>query len=274
MLSLLTQRLALRASPFPVTAGVRARVLPVTMSLTRTLITPSRVAFAAAKTGATDDVKPKKTLRKTAATAEKKATNTKKTAAKATKPKKTESKKAVPKPKKKAPEPKLTLLTIKVPKDKQPPKRPTSPYFIFLAERRKQLSLKATSMTEAQEISRRLAQEWKALSDEQKQLYIERHQALLPEYEKALKEYADNTDPTLIKAWDKQRKAKGKFGVPADARPRAEPTGYAKFVREFFKTYTPSGDFNSAIMKSQATMTAAAARWRSMSAEEKARYNH
>jgi len=63
---------------------------------------------------------------------------------------------------------------------KDGPKRPKNAYMLFCDDNRKELHDKGLKMTE---ISKKLGQRWKNLTDEQKLPYIEKHNELVQEFQ-------------------------------------------------------------------------------------------
>ncbi|KAJ5075158.1 high mobility group protein dsp1 [Anaeramoeba ignava] len=73
-------------------------------------------------------------------------------------------------------------------KNLQKPKRPLSAYFIFCRENREIIKQQNPNMR-AVELTKQLAEIWKSLTDEEKQIYQDQAQQLKNEYEIALRDY-------------------------------------------------------------------------------------
>ncbi|KAI6103156.1 high mobility group box domain-containing protein [Pisolithus croceorrhizus] len=166
--------------------------------------------------------------------------------------------------------------TTRVNKDDLPPKRPTPPYFLFLAKFRKDIdsdgSLNESSVVE---ITKRGGEVWASLTQAEKQRYYDEYEVLRSQHIKAREKYFNELDPSVLKAINKQRKARGKPRIRGLPRQPAPLTPYMRFAVAFRST-----DEGNAILQDRASSErpmlrlgrAAGERWRSMSDEEKYPY--
>ena len=73
-------------------------------------------------------------------------------------------------------------------KDKDAPKRATSPFFFFIQERRAKLK-KENPEFDNKELIRRISKEWNDMTDDERQIYIEKGDADRKRYEEEKKIY-------------------------------------------------------------------------------------
>merc|ERR1711981_905437 len=81
----------------------------------------------------------------------------------------------------------------KAPKDKNAPKKPLTPFFLFSQEKRKEVVEENPTFKLAQ-IGKRMGQMWRELSQEQKDVYIARQKTAMVEYKKVRAEYEKTED--------------------------------------------------------------------------------
>ncbi|KAL5483428.1 hypothetical protein ACEPAI_8659 [Sanghuangporus weigelae] len=179
--------------------------VPVTQ-ITRSF-SVSSVAWARAGAAATASKKKASTKK---APANKKSTtkSAKKPASKKKKAKK--SLRPPGRPKKKVVKKKEGPVRIR-PGDK-PPKRPAASYGVFTTEQLKseQVPEGTTSTQYIANKAKEVSASWRALSEQEKQPYIEQAAAAAADYKRRLEEYIKTTDPQIIKEINRRRSEKGK----------------------------------------------------------------
>merc|ERR1711861_7520 len=76
----------------------------------------------------------------------------------------------------------------KAPKDKNAPKKPLTPFFLFSQEKREEVS-KANPEMKLAQIGKKMGELWRGLSDEEKAPYKERTQKAMEAYKAVRAEY-------------------------------------------------------------------------------------
>ncbi|KAI0916549.1 hypothetical protein AcW1_010112 [Taiwanofungus camphoratus] len=246
MLSIIAQRVGLRN---PALHLAKLRPLPLSTRpqnglLTRTFLTTAYLAFADAQTSA-----------KRATTGAKRGTaSSKKVAAKAKRVAKSPATKTAKKPAKKPTEKtvarKPALAKMKISKEDLPPKRPASAWILYHQEYIKSRG-RPKSPDELQSLAKEASVGWKALSDQEKQKYRDESESRLSAYHSSLEEYVKKVDPSIFKAINIQRKAKGqrRINTPAAVTskiPKRPLSPYIQFTLEYRRnmTATPPSDLH------------------------------
>ncbi|KAH9944636.1 hypothetical protein B0H21DRAFT_452111 [Amylocystis lapponica] len=265
MLSFIAQRVALRAPTLNATNLSRARVVPILPLATRSqhhaLSTSASLLAAAAQ--------------RKAAPAAKRATSAKKPATRAKKP----AKKAVAakKPAKrvaaKKKEPPTTLKSMKIAKEDRPPKGPPTPYLMFFTEFLKENGVKGEPGAAAASAA---GAAWRALSDAEKQAYLEQARSLREKHKEVLVDYIKNTDERIVKALNVQRLVKGKTRVLGTyqgepLRKQRAPRAFSRFIHEHYSEVDVPSDLIGA-HKGRHIFVTLAQKWRGLSDTEKASY--
>ncbi|KAI6026485.1 hypothetical protein BKA83DRAFT_9148 [Pisolithus microcarpus] len=159
--------------------------------------------------------------------------------------------------------------TTRVDKEDLPPKRPTPPYFIFLSKFRKNTdSIGSLNESNVVEITRRCSEAWASLTQGRKAVLKSQHL-------KAKEKYFNELDPSILRAINKQRKARGKPKLRGLPKQPALLTPYMRFAVAFRST-----DEGNAILQDKTSSErsilrlgrVAGERWRGMSEEEKYPY--
>ncbi|PCH37150.1 hypothetical protein WOLCODRAFT_140741 [Wolfiporia cocos MD-104 SS10] len=278
MLPWLAQRIAPRVAPLNLarvsmrtTSSLLAAQAPIQ---TRSFLTATRIAFADAK----ESTKSKRIAAgaKSGRTIAKRTTKTAAAKKKTAAAKKTKTAKAKPakdvKPKIKAKKPKKrpTLMNMKIPKEAQPPKKPSSAYLLFASERAKGLGL--NSLETAMAAARESSVLWRAMSEAEQRVWLDRATVLRDAYDRELKEWIRNADSRILQAYQVQRKAKGHHALPREYVKRFSGSGYNFFVKEYSKTYA-STEGAEGVKLGQEIFSRAAGEWKQLSDVQKARYN-
>jgi len=99
-----------------------------------------------------------------------------------------------PAPKKRAPAKKKKPAKKKTKRDPNAPKKPSTAYMYFLSEKRPEYKEKYEGMSLI-ELLRKIANEWKQLSDEEKKPYVDKHLEDKKRYEKEMKNYTEQIAP-------------------------------------------------------------------------------
>ncbi|KAL5521171.1 hypothetical protein ACEPAG_9093 [Sanghuangporus baumii] len=173
------------------------------------------------------------------------AASKKKTSSKEAPAKKKSATKSVKKPAGKKKKAKKSLRSPRRPKKKvikkegpvrirpgdKPPKRPAASYGVFISDQLKseQVPEGTTSIQYIANKSREVGASWRALSEQEKQPYIERAAAAAADYKRRLEEYIKNTDPKIIKEINRRRSEKGKTKLK---RLHRHTNGYLLFTLE------------------------------------------
>ncbi|KAI0916550.1 hypothetical protein AcV5_003006 [Taiwanofungus camphoratus] len=234
MLSIIAQRVGLRN---PALHLAKLRPLPLSTRpqnglLTRTFLTTAYLAFADAQTSA-----------KRATTGAKRGTaSSKKVAAKAKRVAKSPATKTAKKPAKKPTEKtvarKPALAKMKISKEDLPPKRPASAWILYHQEYIKSRG-RPKSPDELQSLAKEASVGWKALSDQEKQKYRDESESRLSAYHSSLEEYVKKVDPSIFKAINIQRKAKGqrRINTPAAVTSKIPKRPLSPYIQFVFITF-------------------------------------
>jgi len=99
----------------------------------------------------------------------------------------------------------------KRPKDPNAPKRPKSSY-LFFCEDKRVLVKEAEPELKATEVTSKLGQLWKALSEKQKQKYVKKAEQAKEDYNEEMKSYVRPSDEELAKLEASKPKRKGSKG--------------------------------------------------------------
>ena len=87
----------------------------------------------------------------------------------------------------------VSLNKVKKVKDPNAPKKPPNAYFLFQTEMREQMKKKvevdAAAQVDHKQFMSSVADQWKALDQEQKQPFIDRQEILKAEYKAAMENY-------------------------------------------------------------------------------------
>ncbi|KAI0916548.1 hypothetical protein AcW1_010112 [Taiwanofungus camphoratus] len=273
MLSIIAQRVGLRN---PALHLAKLRPLPLSTRpqnglLTRTFLTTAYLAFADAQTSA-----------KRATTGAKRGTaSSKKVAAKAKRVAKSPATKTAKKPAKKPTEKtvarKPALAKMKISKEDLPPKRPASAWILYHQEYIKSRG-RPKSPDELQSLAKEASVGWKALSDQEKQKYRDESESRLSAYHSSLEEYVKKVDPSIFKAINIQRKAKGqrRINTPAAVTskiPKRPLSPYIQFTLEYRRnmTATPPSDLHGLDLGRWYSKQCGQ-QWKSMTEEQKKPY--
>ncbi|KAI6032663.1 hypothetical protein F5J12DRAFT_180517 [Pisolithus orientalis] len=244
MLSLLAQRVSVSLAP---------RFAAVVPLARRTLLTTPQLQFPPLAT------KSKKTA---GSDGSKKASPRKKSTKETRKPTKAKKKSA----------------TTRVSKEDLPPKRPSPPYFIFLSKFRKDTLSKGSlseSETNVVEMTKRGGEAWASLTQAEKQPYFDEYEVLKAQHAKAREKYFNELDPNVLRAINKQRKARGKPKLRGLPKQPALLTPYMRFAGAFRTTAEGNAilqDKTNSELPVLRLGRIAGERWRSMSDEEKFPY--
>ncbi|KAL4080094.1 hypothetical protein V8B97DRAFT_2002566 [Scleroderma yunnanense] len=164
---------------------------------------------------------------------------------------------------------------FRVSKDDLPPKRPSTPFVLFFIKHTKDAATNGIRKDEPVTVlAKRAGEAWAAMTIAEKQPYFDEHETLKTQYEKAREQYFDNVDPEVLKAINKQRKARG--------LPRVGHVGLGKSqclpsTTRFMKTFRDSSE-GLALLQDKTNpeprpiirvSRAAGQRWRNMSDEDK-----
>lgn len=189
--------------------------------------TPS-LAFPTKKTAGR-----KTATKKTSSTTKKattKKTATRKVAASKKKPaKKAARKKAAPKKKQAAKKKPAVKKLFKLPKDQRPPKRPATALALYMQEYFAAQSTKGLPLKVTRDRMTAGAQEWNNLSATEKQRYYDRVSALREQYKTDYLLWFRNTDPKVVRAYNKTLRLKGKRPIRRPEGGRRPPTPYIRF---------------------------------------------
>ncbi|KAJ1963718.1 hypothetical protein GGI12_001880 [Dipsacomyces acuminosporus] len=185
------------------------------------------------------------------------------------------AKKAVKKPAKKTKGPtKAELVETFI----RPPKAPASAYALFIADISQSLKKPGVS-TLVTDIARVASQNWRSLSDAEKQKYQQKHEVLKTEHEKTLHEWWSNADAKLVKLENRRRRRFNKSLVEEGAKgtkyqllkdPFAPKRPGSAYVIYFKEKLAALGTLSRDDLTSQAKITAT--QWKSLSDAERAPY--
>ncbi|KAI9438520.1 hypothetical protein H4582DRAFT_1949191 [Lactarius indigo] len=156
-------------------------------------------------------------------------------------------------------------ITIK-PGDR-PPKRPVTPFVLWLLEWIR-AQPKADGLLTSQNYFRQGAQAWHTVSEHDKLRYKEKSESLKTEYQRRMAEWHEKTDPAVLRELNRHRATKGlpRIRRPSRDRPLSSFFRYFQEVRENTPR-TQEQDDNKVLAK------LAGEQWRAMSEAEKAKYN-
>ncbi|KAK7434670.1 hypothetical protein VKT23_020078 [Stygiomarasmius scandens] len=215
----------------------------------RHFLTSARLQLAA-----TTDGKPTKS-KSTAKGTKPKSAAKKNPAAKKSAQKKTPTKRvAAKKPKK--PTFDRTLMT--------PPKRPSSPYFIFNTERFRAANIK--NLDEAKVVAKETSDLWKSMSDGEKQVYSEKSVLARAEYLKAYEEWYKSLPRGYFLEINKRRVAKGKSRLHRPTTlPKSPSPPWTAFMKEYRAKRGITGRFTESLPEIHSA-------WKSLPEDEKAVY--
>ncbi|TFK69985.1 hypothetical protein BDN72DRAFT_878061 [Pluteus cervinus] len=195
-----------------------------------------------------------------------KGTTAKKTKAEATtKPKKRTLKKRAVVKKKPAKKPVKKPLVVKP--NMLPPKKAISPYFRFYQSYLSGLP-KPTSVEEVRVLASQCAQAWRALSESEKQPYVDAFAVDRIEHDKKRMEWFNNVDPAVLRAINKRKVAKGNRKIIKPRNPDAPKrpmTSFFLFANDHRHSIDPS-------LKTTDKAKKLGEAWKSLPAEEKERY--
>jgi hypothetical protein len=110
----------------------------------------------------------------------------------------------------------------KRPKDPNAPKRPKSSY-LFFCEDKRDLVKEAEPDLKATEVTSKLGQLWKALSDKQKQKYVKKAEQAKEHYNDEMKSYVRPSDEELAKLEESKPKRKGSKGSKGKRKESGAP---------------------------------------------------
>ena len=120
----------------------------------------------------------------------------------------------------------------KRPKDPNAPKRPKSSY-LFFCEDKRDLVKEAEPDLKATEVTSKLGQLWKALSDKQKQKYVKKADQAKEHYNEEMKSYVRPSDEELAKFKPKRKGSKGSKGKRKESgAPKRPMTAFLLFSME------------------------------------------
>ncbi|KAL4063452.1 hypothetical protein J3A83DRAFT_4379488 [Scleroderma citrinum] len=163
---------------------------------------------------------------------------------------------------------------FRVSKDDLPPKRPSTPFVLFFIKHTKDAATNGIRKDEPVTVlAKRAGEAWAAMTIAEKQPYFDEHETLKTQYEKAREQYFDNVDPEVLKAINKQRKARGLPRVRGPTKPTHLLSPYMRFM----KTFRDSSE-GLALLQDKTNpeprpiirvSRAAGQRWRNMSDEDK-----
>ncbi|KAF8880506.1 hypothetical protein BD779DRAFT_1473802 [Infundibulicybe gibba] len=238
----------------------------VAQSAHRTFVTTPRLGLPIKVNAAKPDAVKPKAAKGTKPTAESEKKTPKKRVVAGKKPVKKPKKKPTVASKKPAKSEITPVLTIT--SEMKPPKRGPTSYLLFF-QRFLAQHPKVQSIEEMSRFTKTVGQAWHALSDAEKQPYVEQAARQNLVYERERAEWFAHVDPAVLRELDKRQKAKGK---PKLTRPR-DPTkskvplsGYMTFAMEFRRTVEPGVP-----MIEVARQTGAA--WNALPVSERAEYN-
>ncbi|EIN05449.1 hypothetical protein PUNSTDRAFT_122362 [Punctularia strigosozonata HHB-11173 SS5] len=208
---------------------------------------------------------PKTAGRKKTTTTTKSTTKTKPKAKKAAPKKKVASKAVAKKPKarKVKPAKKVPVYKPSMIRD-GPPKRPPSPFILFSLKYRAGMDLKGDRQKVIQS-SKDAGAAWRALTEHEKQAFVDENQALQPAYREKLAEYTKNADITIIKALNKKRVEAGKPRIRIHKAHPKPMTSFLRFYQEQLAKRSPD-------MPVKEVTRAAAQTWKTMTEAEKKPY--
>ncbi|KAG6336221.1 hypothetical protein ID866_2872 [Astraeus odoratus] len=194
--------------------------------------------------------------------------------------KESSSSKKTPKAETKKPAKAKAETVNRVSKEDLPPKRPASPYLIFYAKYRDELTKKHGNDVEkignAVTLAKRAGEAWTSMAQEDKQSYYNEYEVMKTQYEKNREKYFNEVDPNVLKEINKNRKSRGMSKLRNPNQTATKPL--TPFMR--FAVWFRSSPEGRAIMedKSQSekpvirASRTAGERWRKMSDEEKYPY--
>ncbi|OSX62320.1 hypothetical protein POSPLADRAFT_1040011 [Postia placenta MAD-698-R-SB12] len=274
MLRLLGQHVALRVNVTKgplFTGAVVSQLVTRPSTYARTFLSVTRPLLVEKDTA---------TKRKAPAAKSDTATGDKKTpaksASKTTAATKEPAKKPVKKPVKAAVKSKayVPLTRMKISREDRPPTGRRSPFVFFIQEFLKTRVSK--SLKDSAEYMSQAGQEWRALSESEKQKYQDASAEDTKRYLRDMIEYVERVDPQVLKAINVQRKAKGqqRWKVPPEAKPKREKRPLSSFMR-FLRDPPPEvvakleGLGDMTWLKRNSIL---GEEWRQLSAETKASY--
>ncbi|OSC98874.1 hypothetical protein PYCCODRAFT_1454148 [Trametes coccinea BRFM310] len=165
------------------------------------------------------------------------------------------------------------LKSVKLRAEEKPPKGPAGPYCHFLKDTIPKL--RAEGLPEGKdyqtvflEASRKVAELWKNMSEEEKKPYVAMHEADRARYDKEVEEWYRKTDPRIVKACSVQKIRLG--DKPADLKRPSPP--FSQFTKELFHTIEAPAEAR-ALEVGKYRMQRLGEMWRDMPEEEKARRN-
>jgi high mobility group protein B3 len=154
-----------------------------------------------------------------------------------------------------------TERTTKKKKDPNAPKRPKTGYILFCGEKREEVKSKNKNMS-ATEITSKLAELWKKISEKDKKKYETLAQEDKQRYEKELEEY---TPPSDVEEDSVKKGKKSKKERTGPKRPMSAYLYFCQESREAVKTEFPE-------MKGKEVTSELGKRWSALSESEKKPY--
>ncbi|KAI6044562.1 hypothetical protein EDC04DRAFT_2889634 [Pisolithus marmoratus] len=125
------------------------------------------------------------------------------------------------------------------------------------------------------EITKRGGEAWASLTQAEKQPYYDEYEVLKAQHVKAREKYFNELDPSVLKAINKQRKARGKSKIRGLPKQPPLLSPYMRFASAFRSTAEGNAilqDKTSSELPVLRLGRAAGERWRSMSDDEKFPY--
>ncbi|KAF8547490.1 hypothetical protein OG21DRAFT_1607383 [Imleria badia] len=163
---------------------------------------------------------------------------------------------------------------VRIPERLQPPKRAPGPYFLFYSSFVKSQS-QASTLQDYQELSKRAGEIWRGYSIAEKQPFYDENEGRKAQARQEREKFFRNTSVSDLKKLNKMRKAQGKTKFHSTIKPSMPVTPFISFSNEFRNSSHGQAIINETSPEKRYTVRAvlaAADRWRSMSAEEKAPY--
>ncbi|KAI5149659.1 hypothetical protein ENBRE01_1041 [Enteropsectra breve] len=157
---------------------------------------------------------------------------------------------------------------VKKMKDKNAPKKPKTSFLLFGEDKRSQdPALKAMKINEQAAI---IAKQWKEISPEEKEKYVQKAEELKKDYTVRKAEYEKTDDYKNFLEASKASKSK-KEGITKKAKKtgKAKEEGYDAFVNEMKDA---SNDENDLELAGKSFKERCAVKWSRLSAEEKKNY--